>query len=160
MLKLHYDFPGGKVLIVGGWYGLMAYLIRQQFPQSSMGITTLDMDPKCEQLGYKMFYDQNIEFITQDATDPEFDYSEYSVIICTSCEHIDKAALEKIIKSKDPQAWVVFQSNNFVDHPSHINCSSDIDAFVDSIRPHLYAKWIAYKGTLHLSFHRYMVIGK
>lgn len=158
-----YGYPSGKILIIGGWYGLAAYELRKKFTDSSMNIISIDMDPKCEEIGYKLFGDQRIQFETWDATTGDIDYSQYTCIISTSCEHIDPDELGKIIAKKDKEAWVVLQSNDYFDHPSHINCYRSVDDFQNSIVPHLYYKSIKFSGTLKLdnsSFKRFMVIGK
>jgi len=156
-----YGHTAGKILVIGGWYGLAAYQLRQKFPDQSMNIISMDMDPKCEDLGYKLFFDQNIKFETWDARKPVVDYSQYSAIISTSCEHIDPDDLAEIILQKSPDCWVALQSNNFFDHPSHINCSNTLREFEASIAEHLSHKWIAFSGYMNFeNFKRFMVIGK
>ena len=68
--------------------------------------------------------------------------------------------LEKFIKSKRKDAWVVLQSNNFYELDSHINCFPNEKAFANWVKPFLDEK-IYYSGTLNLGdFDRFMVIGK
>jgi hypothetical protein len=158
-----YRYQSGKILIIGGWYGLAAHELRKKFPDSSMNITSVDMDPKCEEMGYKLFGDRDIQFETWDATKPDIDYSQYSAIISTSCEHIDPEDLGNIISKKSKEAWVVLQSNDYFDHPSHINCYETVFEFQKSIMPYLQYKSINFSGALKLdnnSFKRFMVIGK
>lgn len=159
--KLHYQFPGGKIIILGGWYGLMAYLLRKQFPAEHMHIVSIDSDPRCEELGYHLFGDQDIEFQTIDARDPEVDFTGCTILVSTSVEHFDRAELVGLIQNKPSDCWAVLQSNNMFGHPSHINCSTDILEFSEYVRPALATKRISYSGTLQLNgFQRLMVIGK
>ena len=156
-----YGHTAGKILIIGGWYGLAAYQLRQKFPHESMNIVSMDMDPKCEDFGYKLFYDQNINFETWDATKDDIDFSQYSVIVSTSCEHIDPDELGKIISKKHKDCWVVLQSNNFFGHPSHINCQDTLQDFESAVLENLQRKWIAFSGYMNFeNFKRFMVIGK
>ena len=88
------------------------------------------------------------------------DLTEYSAIISTSCEHIEPEILEKFIKSKRKDAWIVLQTNNFYELDSHINCQDNVMQFANWVEPLLSEK-IYFAGTLNLGdFERYMVIGK
>jgi hypothetical protein len=158
-LKIHYSFAEGKIVILGGWYGLTAYLLRQVFPSDRMHIVSVDCDPRCEEFGYKMFFDQNIEFVTQDVRE-QFDFSDVSMMVSTSVEHFDKDDLIALIRSKNPHAWVALQTNNMFDHPSHINCSNTLDEFIEYVNPHLTTKEVSMSGQLNLErYKRMMVIG-
>ena len=159
-LGIHYGFPAGKILIVGGWYGLLGHVLRDEFPDSAMNIVSMDMDPRCEEIGYKLFYDRDIEFLTQDVSGLH-DFKQYSAIISTSTEHLPRELVNQIVASKAPDAWIVLQSNNYFDHPSHINCVKSADELADSILPGLQGKWIAFKGDMDAAlFRRFMVIAK
>ena len=87
--KKQYFYPSGKILIIGGWYGLLAYMLRQRFPGKEMNIVSIDKDPMCETIAWKLFPDMDAQFITTDVFD--FDLSEYSAIISTSVEPLAKA---------------------------------------------------------------------
>ena len=88
------------------------------------------------------------------------DLSEYSAIISTSCEHVEPEVLEKFIRSKNSNAWVVLQTNNYDELDSHINCYPDVMSFANWVEP-LLKERVYFAGTLRLGdFDRYMVIGK
>lgn len=158
--KLHYGFPAGRIVILGGWYGLCAYKLRQAFPDPNMSIVSIDSDPVCEDFGWKLFHDQNIEFVTQDARH-ELDISDCSMLVSTSVEHFDREELLNIIRHKQPSCWTILQTNNMNDHPSHINCSPDVESFADYVRPVLSTKRISFSGTLTCpGYKRMMVLGK
>ncbi len=116
---------GGKILIVGGWYGLLAYLLRKGasgnggLERDKFQIESSDMDPKCAEIGHKLFWDQNIGFKTFAIQD-DVDYSNISAIFCTSVEHIDPKIIQNMIDKKDKNTWIVLQSTN-MQHASHIN---------------------------------------
>ena len=71
--KKQYYYSAGKILIIGGWYGLLAYCLRQKFPGEEMNIVSIDKDPKCEDIAWRLFPDINAEFLTADVFD--FDLS-------------------------------------------------------------------------------------
>ena len=153
--KKQYFYPSGKILIIGGWYGLLAYMLRQRFPGKEMNIVSIDKDPMCETIAWKLFPDMDAQFITTDVFD--FDLSKYSAIISTSVEHIEKQFWIDLVMNKDPNTWVCLQTNNFFDHPTHINCSKSVTEFVE----YLNMEWVAYENAIdNYDFQRFMVIGK
>ena len=153
-----YNHSDGSFYIGGGWYGLLSHLIRNAWPNESLNITSGDIDPRCEEFGWKLFHSSDINFITEDMV--SHDLSEYSAIISTSCEHIEPQILEKFIKSKSDDAWIVLQNNNYYELDEHINCYPNEEAFTKWVKPFLDEK-VYYSGTLHLGdFDRFMVIGK
>ena len=153
-----YNHDNGSFYIGGGWYGLLSHILRMQWRNEGLNITSGDIDPRCEDFGWKLFHNSDINFITEDMTSR--DLSEYSAIISTSCEHVEPEILEKFIKSKRKDAWVVLQTNNFYELDSHINCQDNVIQFANWVEPLLSEK-VYFAGTLNLGdFERYMVIGK
>ena len=153
-----YDHTQGSFYVGGGWYGLLSHLMRMQWPEEGLNLTSGDIDPRCEEFGWKLFHNSDINFVTEDMTSR--DLSEYSAIISTSCEHVEPEVLEKFIRSKNSNAWVVLQTNNYDELDSHINCYPDVMSFANWVEP-LIKERIYFAGTLRLGdFDRYMVIGK
>lgn len=153
-----YDHDQGSFYVGGGWYGLLSYLIRDKWPDENLNITSGDIDPRCEEFGWKLYHSSDINFVTEDMISS--DLHEYSAIISTSCEHIEPEILEKFIKSKNNDAWVVLQSNNYEELDSHINCQPDVMTFANWVEP-LLSERVYFAGTLRLGdFDRFMVIGK
>ena len=153
-----YDHNQGSFYVGGGWYGLLSHLMRMQWPEEGLNLTSGDIDPRCEEFGWKLFHNSDINFVTEDMTSR--DLSEYSAIISTSCEHVEPEVLEKFIRSKNSNAWVVLQTNNYDELDSHINCYPDVMSFANWEEP-LIKERIYFAGTLRLGdFDRYMVIGK
>jgi len=151
-----YDHDAGKILVVGGWYGMMAYQLRQMWPQSQMNIESTDMDPMCEAYGHKLFHDYDIAFSTLNITDSLI-IPQFTALVNTSCEHMEQKDLINLIEAKDPDCWVAFQSNNYTELDSHINCHPTAEMFADSLD----LEWVAHVETLNLGdFDRFMVIGK
>ena len=153
-----YDHNQGSFYVGGGWYGLLSHLMRMQWPEEGLNLTSGDIDPRCEEFGWKLFHNSDINFVTEDMTSR--DLSEYSAIISTSCEHVEPEVLEKFIRSKNSNAWVVLQTNNYDELDSHINCYPDVMSFANWVEPHLRER-VYFAGTLRLGdFDRFMVIGK
>ena len=152
----HYNNDDGHLYVVGGWYGMMAYQLRKLWPNASMNITSSDMDPMCDFYAWELFHDQDIAFETMDVNQ-QLDFSKYTAIINTSCEHMEQEDLIGIIKRKPKDTWICFQTNDYVELDAHINCWPDAQMFADSLD----LDYVAYVGTLNLGdFNRYMVIGK
>ena len=151
-----YNHDAGKFYVAGGWYGMMAYQLRQKWTGEEMNIISADCDPMCEDYAWELFGEYDIDFRTVDVNE-EQDLSQYSAIINTSCEHMEQEDLLSIIERKDRQAWVAFQTNNYVDLNSHINCWPTAQLFAESLN----LNWVASVETLQLKdFNRFMVIGK
>ena len=154
--KNFYKFDAGKMCVVGGWYGLTAYQLRRQFQSSTMHIVSSDMDPECAYIGQQIFRSHNIDFKTFNMFDQSYD--DCNALISTSAEHVDRDKLVELVKNKHRRTWVVLQSNNYFDHPTHINCSTSADEFKSYLEPYLDIYWV---GTLpNQGFNRFMVIGK
>lgn len=153
-----YKFDGGKFVVLGGWYGMTAYHLRSRFG-FNYHIISSDMDPNCEKYGYKLFFDQDIDFKTVNMFSANNDIEGADAIITTSVEHIDRDDLISLIKLKEEKTWVVLQSNNFHDHPTHINTSQSLDDFVEYLKPHL-TDIVYARSMSNGSFDRYMVIGR
>ena len=156
--ELHklYNHPAGKILVVGGWYGLMAFLLRQQWNQSDMNIVSSDMDPMCKEYGYKLFRGNDIQYQTLEVND-KIDLSGYTAIVNTSCEHMEPEMIRYLIDNKDKDTWVAFQTNNWYDIESHINCSPSLEYWESELE----LDWIAYSDKHKYDcYDRYMIIGK
>ena len=151
-----YGYDTGKFYITGGWYGMMAYQLRQRWPEPQLNITSADCDPMCEEYAWELFGDSDIDFRTVDINHEE-NLSQYSAIINTSCEHMEQEDLLSIVEKKPEQTWIAFQTNNYIDLNSHINCWPTAQLFAESLG----LKYTALVDTLQMKdFNRFMVIGK
>ena len=151
-----YNHDAGKILVVGGWYGLMAYQLRRCWPEEQMNIISSDMDPMCEEYGYKIFKGNNIQYETLEVNS-KLDLSGYTAIVNTSCEHMEQKDVQYIMDNKDKDTWVAFQSNDYYDLDSHINCSPSLEFWKDELQ----LDWVAYSEIQPASkFNRFMIIGK
>ena len=146
-----------KIYIAGGWYGLLAHLLRKTFPKNH--IVCGDIDPTSEHYAHKLFYDRRIEFKVEDCLDSND--LDADVIINTSCEHMESDDLKKFILKKPKESIIVLQTNDFYDLDSHINCYPNLEEFKKFVLPLLSKKWIISESSLNLDgFTRFMIIGQ
>lgn len=146
----------GRIFIAGGWYGLLAEILREKYPRPGNFITTVDIDPMAEYYGQKLFPDRDYQFITDDAfANPDMDAFCW---VSTSGEHVEREVLaDWILRKPNEDTWIAVQSNDYYEHQSHINCYPDVDEFAKSLP----LKYFVFKGTLNLGdFNRFLVIGK
>ncbi len=124
------------IAILGGWYGLMAKIVSDYFSLKPIrNIYSYDFDPYAGQVGRILF--PNIEFVEQDIKDLNISEKSFSIVINTSCEHIEQDILIKSIESAPQNTLFVLQSNNYVEVSQHINCVKDLDTFVKQYESHL-----------------------
>jgi hypothetical protein len=162
-----------EIFIIGGWYGLLSYLLSEE--GVSIPIKNHDIDDMCKFLGQKINYDdnnkteiyKNVSFETKngldsfytlkDPTDP-FNDPRRKIIICTACEHIDQEELHNALLNKHEDILVCLQSNNYYEINSHINCKDTIDDFIESLP----LNTILYSGENPWKdeYTRFMVIGR
>lgn len=156
IFKRIYSHHSGRILVVGGWYGLMAYQLRQKLGKD-FHIISSDLDPKCEKIGHQLFgEDYNIEFKTWDMN--HVNNENVDAIVCTSVEHVDADIIKTLIERKQEKTWVVLQSNNFHDIPSHINTHKSLKDFEEWCES-LFE--VEYSGEMNNGdWSRYMIIGR
>ena len=162
----------GGIQIIGGWYGLMAHLLADNGFVNE--IKNYDLDPICEEYGYRLAQYNNIHFVTGDGLDVynkddrgvndflnplggETTNTSNKITICTACEHIDRNALYDALNKKHPDQIVALQSNNYFEIDSHINCHDSVKHFVSTLP----LKEILYSGTRSWrnDYDRFLVIG-
>ena len=146
------------VLIIGGWYGLMAHMIAETgIPKK---INDFELDEKCTWIHSKLKDHNNISTHHQNGLDVFSDRNyntKDSILICTACEHIDVEDLDAVLSMKHPNMIVALQSNNMYDIDSHVNCHDSVEHFIETL-PEME---ILYKGTLKIGkYERYMVIAR
>jgi len=145
-----------KIAILGGWYGLTAKLLSENFTLKPIDeIHSYDFDPCAKNIG-KIISPQ-ITFIEQDITELDLSSKGYSIIVNTSCEHIDQELLYKSIDTAPAKTLFVLQSNDMRYVQQHINCVDSLQMFEKQYESRL-EKVRAYE--LHKEkYTRYMLIG-
>ena len=144
------------IAILGGWYGLMAKLISTEFGLKPINnIYSYDFDNIATKIGNKFF--PEIEFIEKDITEIDLGRKNFSIVINTSCEHIEQSLLYKSIDTAPTNTLFVLQSNNMNYVQQHINCVDSLQMFEKQYESRLH-KVRAYE--LHKEkYTRYMLIG-
>lgn len=155
-----------EIFIIGGWYGLLSYLLSEE--GVSIPIKNHDIDDMCKFLGQKINYDdnnkteiyKNVSFETKNGLDSFYTLKDprRKIIICTACEHIDQEELHNALLNKHEDILVCLQSNNYYEINSHINCKDTIDDFIESLP----LNTILYSGENPWKdeYTRFMVIGR
>lgn len=145
-----------SIHIHGGWNGVLASLLFNT-GISIKHITSLDIDPTCEEIARTINKRQEIEgrfsAITDDMTTHKY---KADLVINTSCEHLTKEAYDNWLQLVPNDALIVLQSNNYFDLDEHINCSIDLDDFIKM--SNINVLWAGQFETP--KYMRYMIIGK
>jgi len=130
-LEKHKQIRNAEIVIFGGWNGLLSSMIFN----SELGIkhiTSVDIDPKCKEIATTMNKRQEIEgrfeAVTADMVTYEYTRHPY-FIINTSCEHITRDQYNQWLENVPEGCQIILQSNNYFDHPEHINCCEDLQQF-------------------------------
>jgi hypothetical protein len=145
-----------SIVIHGGWNGVLANLLFN----SNIGIkhiTSLDIDPVCEEIACTVNKRQEIEgrfsAVTADMTTHEY---AADIVINTSCEHITHGAYLRWLDLVPQTSLIVIQSNNYSELEEHINCASDLNDFIKQSKLQ-----VLFSDTLKLpKYDRYMIIGR
>jgi len=160
-LASHIDNNIEKILLLGGWYGVLASLLLDHPAFSHTHVSSLDIDPNCEAVANSL----NQNRVAQDRFDAltadmfDFDYraweqSENAIIVNTSCEHI--AAFDKWFDSIPAGTQLVLQSNDYFSCDEHVNC---VDSLQDFERQATLST-LRFSGALKLKkYTRFMLIG-
>lgn len=122
-----------RVLVLGGWYGILAALLLNDEKLNLKCVTSLDMNPACRPVALSINRTAaargRFEAMTGDMLD--FDYQQAAapgtVIVNTSCEHLpDFAAWYERVPAG---SLLVLQSNDYYAVEEHVNCVPDLQAF-------------------------------
>jgi len=124
------------IAVLGGWYGLMAKLLSDNFTIKPLrNVYSYDYDPYAGQVGRILF--PNIEFVEQDIEYLNISDKSFSIVINTSCEHMEQRIIYDSIQSAPQNTLFVLQSNDYVEVPQHVNCVKDLDSFEEQYARHL-----------------------
>jgi hypothetical protein len=177
--EIQLDRAIGNVVVVGGWYGILPYMMFNQL-ETTKRICSIDLDETVHQPAREfnrknwspyqsphLCRFQSIQYNAYDINWKEdrsmvipMDTEQYvlfpNTIINTICEHLPDipAWMNTIPNNK----LVVLQSNNKYDEPDHINCSPSLEHFAEQV------EW-KFRTTLFKqsqpmgSYDRYMIIG-
>lgn len=119
----------GKIVLLGGWYGILAAIL---FDDSSFDIdhiASYDIDPAVGSVAETLNQAWADRFSALTADMYALDYAALGadLVINTSCEHI--ADLSAWLALLPRGVRVMLQSNDYFSEPTHINCVPNLDAF-------------------------------
>lgn len=143
------------IVIYGGWNGVLASILFNSNINVN-SITSVDIDPRCEEIANTVNKRYEIEGQFRAVTaDMCFYKPKADVIINTSCEHITQSQYDTWLSNQPDTAVYVLQSNNYFQHNEHIRCAIDLDDFtkMSRIKPYLRKKLDTQL------YERYMIIG-
>jgi hypothetical protein len=150
-----------EIWILGGWYGMLAFMLFTRGNLQPRRVTSFDIDPEAnkvaEMVNNSWAFDP-ILFTTKSADCTKLDFSsgKPDIIVNTSCEHFSSAWAQNLPKG----ILVAIQSTN-MSHEEHLFKAESLEHF-KSQYPIL--KKIFYSGQKdfrypNLIFSRYMLIG-
>ena len=120
--------------IFGGWYGVFAQLVAEEFPSTE--IFSVDIDPKCEVLGRQLCRNQsNIMFETANMA--KYRYARVSppqIVINCSTEHITQDVYDEWWEYIPKGTHFYMQGNDLFDCPEHVRCSHTLEQFINQCR--------------------------
>jgi len=144
------------IAILGGWYGLMAKLVSDNFTIKPIrNIYSYDFDPYAGQVGRILF--PSIEFVENDIKDLNLTEKSFSIVINTSCEHMEQEIIEGSIASSPQNTLFVLQSNNYTEVAQHVNCVDSLEDFVNQYTSSL-ANIRSYEKDMG-KYTRFMILG-
>jgi len=122
-----------KILLVGGWIGILPLLISAGGHKINT-IINVDSDPTVHVPAKILNESPYFEFITikediRSLDIPDHDYKNY-IVVDTIVEHF--ADHGDWLKSLPRETKVVLQGNDMFDVADHVNCHHDLDEFVVS----------------------------
>jgi hypothetical protein len=142
-----------SILVLGGWYGGLAAMLKRKY---DCLVRSIDTDPDCKRVGRKIYNDDYIQFRSLDFIDYPIQNKYHNLIVSTSCEHFKREDLIKFINKTPKGIKFCLQSNNYYGIEGHINCSNSLGDFVK----YLPLTEFDYAGELELEkYNRFMVIG-
>jgi hypothetical protein len=146
----------GKIVLLGGWYGILAAILFDD-PRFNIGaITSYDIDPAVGSVAATLNREWAGRFSAVTADMYALDYCalQADLIINTSCEHI--ADLRAWLGLLPRGTRVMLQSNDYFSEPTHINCVPSLEAFVEQAG----LATLDFSGSLKMKkYTRFMLIG-
>ena len=149
-----------RILIVGGWYGILPLLLQCLYPSWRIRTDVIDVDPAACEVASILSEGivENLTITCKDAID--VDYREvvqepHSVVVNTVCEHMSNFL--DWFSLVQPGRLMALQSNDHVGCSEHTNCVSSLEAF-ETQAP---LSKVYFRGILPLAnFQRFMLIGR
>lgn len=146
----------GKVVLLGGWYGILAAILFDDVRFDIGQITSYDIDPAVGAVAQTMnrAWSDRFSAVTDDMYALDYAALGADLVINTSCEHI--ADLGGWLALLPRGSRVMLQSNDYFSEPTHINCVPTLEAFVEQAK----LSTLDFSGSLQMKkYTRFMLIG-
>jgi hypothetical protein len=123
------------VLIMGGWYGLLNFILRTRARLRINSVRSIDIDNEaCEiaDLINKAWVWQNWQFksVCEDANTFQYTAKEFNLVINTSVEHIPGQQWFKNI----PKGTLVAIQSNDMTHDDHCHNHTSLEHFIEDFK--------------------------
>ena len=151
-MKVQHD---PEILIVGGWHGILALMLKH-YSYFDYTVLTTDIDPDCTKIA-RMF---GCVASTVDMFQIEYDVIPADMIINTSCEHID---FDKWIALIPKGKTVVLQSSDmeYINHIDNVHSTEEFEDKAGLSKVYMsISKHITSRYDYGLEYNRYLLIGK
>lgn len=147
----------GNYYIFGGWYGVLAHLIDDNVPADE--IYTVDIDPKCKEVGDRYFIRPNVTYVTHDMKDYEYP-KKPDVVINTSTEHVHQHSYAFWWEKIPTGTFYIVQGND-LDIPDHVRSFTSLDYFIkwNLCTNIIFESAIELPGPNNKTYNRYTVMG-
>ena len=165
---------GTRCFIVGGWTGLLSYILLRLYPELYGKVRSFDLDPNCEWAADELNRRSVIEswrFKAITANALNLDYKQPSfmalnetswelleegidLLVNTSCEHFPDFSdwWDRV----PPGMLVALQSNDFRQAEGHVNCVDSLEDFMEKAP----LSEVLGQGTLNLgAYRRFLLVG-
>ncbi len=155
----------GRVLILGGWFGVLAAVLLHDRRFAIGHVESVDIDPRCAPIALALnaTHVRAGRFTARTADMLEIDYGQTpekvigapDVVVNTSCEHLE--AFGRWYDRIPAGQLVVLQSNDYYACSEHVNCVPDLAAF----RAQAPLSELLFEGERKLRrYTRFMLIGR
>lgn len=156
--SLHEALGGrlGKIVLLGGWYGILAAILFDDRRFDIGEIVSYDIDPDVGAVAETLnkAWSDRFSAVTDDMYALDYTTLGADLVINTSCEHI--ADLRGWLALLPKGARVMLQSNDYFSEPTHINCVPSLEAFVEQAG----LSTLDFSGSLKMKkYTRFMLIG-
>jgi hypothetical protein len=127
----------GNVVVLGGWFGVLAAVLLHDPRFTIARVASLDIDPRCADvaLALNATHVRAGKFMALTADMLDYDYSGAGnpasaapdLVINTSCEHLQ--AFDRWYGRIPAGQLLALQSNDYFACSEHVNCVADLAAF-------------------------------
>jgi hypothetical protein len=149
----------GNVLVLGGWFGVLAAVLLHDSRFAIARVVSLDIDPRCADIALALnaMHARTGTFSTRTADMLDYDYENGTadLVVNTSCEHVRD--LDRWYERIPAGQLLALQSNDYFACSEHINCVADLAAF----RAQVPMREVLYAGERKFRrYVRFMLIGR